>query len=211
MRKALTPILTIAGKDIRDALKDRFILLMTAFLLLASMVALVVAAIALKIDVATYVEAKANLIALVRIIVILAVLGGGLWFLVSRIVGTKVANNLVKAVAHAPMTLRDSVENLSASSWQGVPLKLPYSGTLSVTVEVVSGNKIDVFLADEANFEKYKAGDKSFRVFRQANKTQNFSQSIRLSSGLYYLLLRDATLGVLSSQASDIKVVAKLE
>ena len=64
MREALTPILTIAGKDIRDALKDRFILLMTAFLLLASMVALVVAAIALKIDVATYVDAKANLIAL---------------------------------------------------------------------------------------------------------------------------------------------------
>ena len=64
MRKALTPILAIAGKDIRDALKDRFILLITAFLLLASMVALVVAAIALKIDVATYVEAKANLIAL---------------------------------------------------------------------------------------------------------------------------------------------------
>lgn len=64
MHEVLTPILTIAGKDIQDALKDRFILLMTAFLLLASMVALVVAAIALKGDVAALVEAKANLIAL---------------------------------------------------------------------------------------------------------------------------------------------------
>lgn len=58
------PVLAIAGKDIKDAVKDRFVLLMTAFLLLASLVALAVAAIALKVDVATYIEAKANLIAL---------------------------------------------------------------------------------------------------------------------------------------------------
>lgn len=64
MRKLIDPILTIAGKDIRDALRDRFVLLLTAFLLVASMVALVVAAIALKTDVATYLDAKANLIAL---------------------------------------------------------------------------------------------------------------------------------------------------
>ncbi|WP_051960930.1 ABC transporter permease subunit [Devosia riboflavina] len=64
MRNLIQPVLTIAGKDIRDALKDRFIILMTAFLLLASLVALAVAAIALKVDVATYAEAKAGLIAL---------------------------------------------------------------------------------------------------------------------------------------------------
>ena len=64
MRDFIEPVLTIAGKDIRDALKDRFILLMTTFLLIASLVALTVAAIALKADVATYVEAKAGLIAL---------------------------------------------------------------------------------------------------------------------------------------------------
>lgn len=64
MRNVIDPILTIAGKDVRDALRDRFVMLMTAFLLVASMVALIVAAIALKTDVATYLEAKANLIAL---------------------------------------------------------------------------------------------------------------------------------------------------
>ncbi|MBU1306757.1 MAG: ABC transporter permease [Alphaproteobacteria bacterium] len=64
MRNLVQPVLTIAVKDIRDALKDRFIILMTAFLLLASLVALAVAAIALKVDVATYAEAKAGLIAL---------------------------------------------------------------------------------------------------------------------------------------------------
>lgn len=64
MRDLVQPVLTIAGKDIRDAVKDRFIILMTAFLLLASLVALAVAAIALKADIATYAEAKAGLIAL---------------------------------------------------------------------------------------------------------------------------------------------------
>ena len=48
-----TPVRTIAGKDIRDALRDRFILIVTAFLGLAAMVALVTGAIALRGDVAT--------------------------------------------------------------------------------------------------------------------------------------------------------------
>ena len=64
MRELIQPTLTIAGKDIRDALKDRFVLLMATFLLVASLVALTVAAITLKMDVATYAEAKAGLIAL---------------------------------------------------------------------------------------------------------------------------------------------------
>jgi hypothetical protein len=158
-----------------------------------------------------FLDPKANVKALVRIIIILIVLGAGVWLLVSRLAGPKVATNLVKSVAHAPMTLHDSVESVQASSWKGIPLNLPYSGTLNVSVEVVSGNKMDVFLTDEANLEKYKGGSKNFRVLMQANKTQNFSQSARLPSGLYYLVLRDTTLGVLSSQSSDIKVVAKLE
>ncbi|KKC31160.1 hypothetical protein WH91_21020 [Devosia psychrophila] len=64
MHDLVQPVLTIAGKDIRDAVNDRFVILITAFLLLASLVALAVAAIALKGDVATYAEAKAGLIAL---------------------------------------------------------------------------------------------------------------------------------------------------
>lgn len=160
---------------------------------------------------AGFLDPKANMKALIRIVILLAVLGGGVWFFVSRVAGPKAATDLVKSVAHAPMTLKDSVENIPASSWQGVPLQLPYSGTLSVSAEVVSGNKIDVLLADEANFEKYKGGDKNIRVYAQSTKTANFSKSARLPKGVYYLILRDETLGVLSSKSSDVKVVAKLE
>ena len=59
-----SPIRTIAAKDIRDALRDRFILIVTGFLGLAALVALVTGAIALRGDVATYEAAKASLLAL---------------------------------------------------------------------------------------------------------------------------------------------------
>ena len=59
-----SPVRTIATKDIRDALRDRFILIVTAFLGLAAAVALVTGAIALRGDVATYEAEKATLLAI---------------------------------------------------------------------------------------------------------------------------------------------------
>ncbi len=59
-----TPIRTIAAKDIRDALRDRFVLIVTAFLALAALTALITGAIALRTDLATYDAAKASLLAL---------------------------------------------------------------------------------------------------------------------------------------------------
>ncbi|HQU69682.1 MAG TPA: ABC transporter permease subunit [Albidovulum sp.] len=58
------PVRTLAAKDVRDALRDRFILIVTAFLGLAATVALVTGAIALRGDVATYEAAKATLLAI---------------------------------------------------------------------------------------------------------------------------------------------------
>jgi ABC-2 type transport system permease protein len=64
MPKTSSPSLTIAAKDLTDAVRDRFVLVITAFLVVASLVALSVAAIALKGDVANYLDARATLIAL---------------------------------------------------------------------------------------------------------------------------------------------------
>ncbi|MBI1418894.1 MAG: ABC transporter permease subunit [Limimaricola sp.] len=61
---APSPIRTIAAKDIRDALRDRFVLIVTVFLGIAAVVALLTGAIALRNDVATYDAAKATLLAL---------------------------------------------------------------------------------------------------------------------------------------------------
>ncbi len=59
-----TPIRTIAAKDVRDALRDDFILIVTLFLGLAALTALVTGAVAMRTDLATYDAAKASLLAL---------------------------------------------------------------------------------------------------------------------------------------------------
>jgi ABC-type transport system involved in multi-copper enzyme maturation permease subunit len=55
---------TIAAKDMRDATRDRFLVVVTGFLVLAALTALITGAIALSTDVATYDAAKASLLAL---------------------------------------------------------------------------------------------------------------------------------------------------
>ena len=59
-----SPLITIAAKDIRDAARDRILLIVTGFLLLATMTALITGALALSTDVATYDAARASLLAL---------------------------------------------------------------------------------------------------------------------------------------------------
>ena len=60
----LSPTATIARKDVSDALRDRFIVIVTAFLAIAALASLVTGAIALATDVATYDAARATLLAL---------------------------------------------------------------------------------------------------------------------------------------------------
>lgn len=59
-----SPITIIAAKDIADARRDGFVALMSGFLALAALTALVTGAVALAHDVATYQAAKASLLAL---------------------------------------------------------------------------------------------------------------------------------------------------
>jgi ABC-2 type transport system permease protein len=64
MSKTSSAIATIAIKDARMAMRDRFLLVATAALGLAAIISLVTGAIALKTDVATYAAAKTQLLAL---------------------------------------------------------------------------------------------------------------------------------------------------
>jgi len=72
MGKQNDPCWVIAQKDIRDALHDRFIILVTGFLMIASLTALTVAAIALHTDVATYTDAVKTLLALGKSVDVIA-------------------------------------------------------------------------------------------------------------------------------------------
>ncbi len=64
MSDLTNPVNAIARKDVTDALRDRFILIVIGFIALAALTSLVTGAIALATDVATYNDAKATLLAL---------------------------------------------------------------------------------------------------------------------------------------------------
>jgi len=64
MLKRSSPIWIIATKDVADAMQDRFIIVVTAFLVAAALTALVTGAVALATDVMTYNDARTTLLAL---------------------------------------------------------------------------------------------------------------------------------------------------
>ncbi|HKW57602.1 MAG TPA: hypothetical protein VJN42_09620, partial [Candidatus Acidoferrum sp.] len=56
------------------------------------------------------------------------------------------ATQAVEAAVRAPITLKDEVQNIPASSRKGVGLNIPYAGEVDVDLTVVQGNPIDVFV-----------------------------------------------------------------
>jgi hypothetical protein len=171
-------------------------------------------------------DPKANLRSLVRILAIAFILGAGVWLLIRFTAGEKAANRVTSAVLQRPIELKNSVENMPASSWKGFPLSLPYTGTLTIAATVVKGNELDVYVVEENQLENVKA-TLSPQVKKttqkpvqpqfvqltdfQATKTKNFRRSARLKSGTYYLVFSDPTMGILSASSTDIQIQAKLE
>jgi hypothetical protein len=147
------------------------------------------------------------------VVVLLLVLVCLVWYFMRLNVGSKQTNNLIRTVVRAPIALKDSVENLPAASWKAVGLNLPYPGTVDISLEVVRGNPVDVFVAPADQLETIKQGQWSnVRVYNDFNalKAKTYRQSGRLEQGSYYLVLRDTSLGVLSSSASDVSVKVQL-
>ena len=146
------------------------------------------------------------------ILVLLAILlffAGVIWYNV----GSKQTAQMVATVVHAPIQLKNEVENLPASSWKAVALNLPYTGTITVDLEVERGNPLDVFLTtpDQINNMKMRLWNQ-VRVYTDfsASKTTIYKRSGRLRQGNYYLVLRDTSLGVLSASSSDVNVKVQL-
>ena len=138
---------------------------------------------------------------------VIAVLG---WAVLS-----KQANRRDIATAFSPeVTVKEEVENVQAHSWRAVALNLPYSGNLSVTLDVVRGNPLDVMLIPEHQLDALKNDDwtsvQAYSGFNAA-KTKTYQRENQMSFGNYYLVLRDTSLGIFSSPASDISLKVRLK
>jgi len=142
-------------------------------------------------------------------LVLMLVFLGFVWYSA----GTRNTTQLIATAVHAPITVTDEVENIPASSWKAVGLNLPYSGTIDVNLQVVQGNPVDVFVVTPDQLDTMKKEDwTNLRVFENFNatKTKTYMRTGQLGQGSYYLVIRDTSLGILSSRASDISVKVKL-
>jgi hypothetical protein len=157
-------------------------------------------------------DPKANLKALIRIVVLLAILGGGIWLFLRYTAGEKAANRVASVVLRQPIELKNVIESLPANSFKGLPISLPYAGTVMVELGVKAGNDVDVYLVPQDQIERVQKKEQ-FRHLQEfeAKKTRSYRRSGRLAAGTYYIVLFDTTLGILSSSSSDIIVRAKLE
>ena len=120
----------------------------------------------------------------------------------------------VAAIVNAPVTLKDEVQNLPAASWKALPLNLPYNGDLDVELRIVQGNPLDVFLTTSDQLDLMKRAQwNQIRAFTDFNavKTREYRRTGQLQQGSYYLVMRDNSLGILSSKATDISVKVELK
>lgn len=149
----------------------------------------------------------------VRRVILLLVLLGLVWWLLRLNFASKQMGDVFRAAVRAPVTLTDSIENLPAHSWKAVALNLPYGGTAEVSLQVVRGNPIDVFLTTTDQLDAMKQGQwNNVRAFADFNavKTTTYRRTGQLGQGGYYLVMRDPSLGVLSASSSDISVKVQL-
>ncbi len=112
-----------------------------------------------------------------------------------------------------PVTVTDQIQNVPANSWKAVPLSLPYAGDLELSLKIVNGNPLDVFVAPADQLETMQHGEwdnvQAYTAFN-ATKTKTLKRTARLNAGSYYLVMRDTSLGILSDRASDVAVKADL-
>ena len=111
--------------------------------------------------------------------------------------GTRRTTQLVASAVHAPMTLKDEVENVPANSWKAVGVDVLYSGTVDLSLQVLQGNPMDVFVVPSDQLDTMKKEDwNNVKVYSDFNatKTKTFKRTGQLGQGSYYFVLRDTSL-----------------
>jgi len=110
---------------------------------------------------------------------------------------------------HTPITITDEVQNVPANSWKGINYICPIGGKLDITINVLNGNPIDLFLTTADQLDTMNKGEwQNVKVYSDFNatKTRTYHRTQSVGPGNYYFVLRDTSLGVLSAHASDVSV-----
>jgi hypothetical protein len=117
------------------------------------------------------------------------------------------------AVQHSSVVLTDEIEHLPALAWKAIPINVPRGGIVSIDLQVVRGNPIDVFLTTSDQIDNVKKVDwNNLKVYGdiKATGTKIFSRAVRLGQGGFYLVVRDMTVAIPSTPSSDISVKVRI-
>jgi hypothetical protein len=110
---------------------------------------------------------------------------------------------------NASIVLDDERRRLAAGSWQAIPINIAYKGLLGIDLRVASGNPIDVALIDGNQLDLLANKGWSHATKTPgftASRVDTYQKSAEIVQGSYYLVYRDATLGVVSPVESEVKV-----
>jgi len=122
-------------------------------------------------------------------------------------------NRQEKPAAPAPpVTILDTVEKIKLASYKALPLNLTSGGILNVTVNVVHGNPLDIYVLSSSELDNFKNG-KTFKNIADfpAAEMKNYKRSAHLGPGDYYLVLRDKSVGIFSARSTEIQITVQLE
>jgi len=135
-----------------------------------------------------------------------------LWVWMQQNSGDKSVGTLFKEAVRLPVDLNDETFGISAASWKAIAIQMPYDGALTITVQVLRGNPMDMFLTDSSGLEQLKTERKGTYVggFYSVKGT-SFYHTQRIRQGQYYFVVWDRSLGILSSSSSDISLKARAE
>jgi hypothetical protein len=131
----------------------------------------------------------------------------GIYLILGQRTAVKFDSQPVKR--NASILLDDERRRLAAGSWQAFPVNVPSQGLLEIEIRVVRGNPVDVALMDGNQLDSLanKGWNQATRnpAFT-ANRTETYHVTAEIEAGNYYLVYRDATLGVLSAIETDVTV-----
>src|SRR5271169_3198617 len=110
---------------------------------------------------------------------------------------------------NATVVLDDERQSLAAGTWRAVPVHVPSSGLLGVSLRVVKGKPIDVIFIDGSKLNSLRSngwGKTNGSPAFEATRIEEYERMSEVAQGSYYLVYRDAFLGVLSTDSTDVAV-----
>jgi hypothetical protein len=151
---------------------------------------------------------------LILVLVIIAIVGASCWAVIDLTIGSAEAARLFATTFHRPMDLKDEKVSVPSDEFRGVLVDVPYSGSVTLEVRSLGGQRIDAHLIKGADLIRLANAKPPFTTLKlndfgafEASAAPAAVQNGHLSAGRYLVVLEHANRG---APASDARVLMRL-